>query len=55
MRILFLGAGLSAATNLLFVLLAHLGHNPRLLYVVISADNSAAGLAGATFVAFLSA
>ena len=54
MRILFLGAGLSAATNLLFVLLAHLGHNTPLLYVVISADNLSAGLASATFVAFLS-
>jgi PAT family beta-lactamase induction signal transducer AmpG len=53
-RILFLGALLSAATNVLFMLLAHLGHNTLMLYVVISADNLSAGLASAAFVAFLS-
>jgi PAT family beta-lactamase induction signal transducer AmpG len=37
------------------MLLAYLGHNTIMLYVVISADNLAAGLAGAAFVAFLSA
>jgi PAT family beta-lactamase induction signal transducer AmpG len=54
-KILFWGAFFSAVTNLLFMLLAYLGHNTIMLYVVISADNLAAGLAGAAFVAFLSA
>lgn len=53
-RILFWGALLSAATNLLFVALASMGHNLDMLYVVISFDNLSAGLAGAAFVAFLS-
>lgn len=54
MRILLLGAVLSAATNLLFIVLAHMGHNMVMLYTVISADNLSAGLASAAFVAFLS-
>jgi PAT family beta-lactamase induction signal transducer AmpG len=54
MRILFLGAVLSAATNLLFMLLAGMGHNIPMLYLVISADNLSAGLASAAFIAFLS-
>ncbi len=54
LKILFLGALLSAATNLLFMLLAQIGHNLPMLYVVISADNLSAGLASAAFVAFLS-
>lgn len=54
MRILFLGAVLSAATNLLFMLLAGMGNELWMLYVVISADNLSAGLASAAFVAFLS-
>ncbi len=54
MRILFLGAFLSAITNLLFMALAYMGYNLPMLYVVISADNLAAGLASAAFVAFLS-
>ncbi len=53
-RILFLGALLSAVTNLLFMLLAYLGHDILMLYLVISADNLSAGLASAAFVAFLS-
>jgi len=53
-RILFLGALLSAATNLLFMVLASMGHNLEMLYVVISIDNLSAGLASAAFVAFLS-
>ncbi len=53
-RILFLGAVLSAGTNLLFLWLSTLGHNIPMLYVVISADNLSAGLASAAFVAFLS-
>jgi MFS transporter, PAT family, beta-lactamase induction signal transducer AmpG len=54
LRILFLGAVLSAATNLLFMLLANIGYDMNWLYVVISADNLAAGIASAAFVAFLS-
>ncbi|WP_462271022.1 AmpG family muropeptide MFS transporter [Desulfobacter sp.] len=54
MRILFAGALLSAVTNLLFVLMAWTGPVLPMLYLVISADNLAGGLAGAAFVAFLS-
>ncbi len=53
-RILFLGAVLSALTNLLFLLLAHTGYDLALLVVVIAADNISAGLASAAFIAFLS-
>ena len=53
-KILFLGAFLSAGTNLLFLLLASMGHDLPLLYIVISIDNLSAGLASAAFVAFLS-
>jgi len=53
-KILWLGAALSAITNLLFVVLANLGANIVMLYVVIFADNMAAGLATAAFIAFLS-
>lgn len=54
MRILFLGAVLSALTNLLFMMLAQMGNDITMLYVVISADNLSAGLASAAFIAFLS-
>lgn len=54
MKILFLGAVLSAATNLLFMILANVGHDLTWLYIVISADNLSAGLASAAFIAFLS-
>jgi PAT family beta-lactamase induction signal transducer AmpG len=54
MKILFLGAALSAATNILFMLLANAGHDMTMLYIVISADNLSAGLASAAFIAFLS-
>jgi PAT family beta-lactamase induction signal transducer AmpG len=54
MKILFLGAILTVITNLLFILLAQVGHDTTLLYVVISADNLSAGLASAAFIAFLS-
>jgi PAT family beta-lactamase induction signal transducer AmpG len=53
MRILFLGALLSSATNLLFMLLADAGNNVSLLYLVISADNLSGGIATTAFVAFL--
>lgn len=55
LRILFLGALLSSATNLLFMAMAATGPSLPMLYLVISADNLAAGLASAAFVAFLSA
>ncbi|MDO6459217.1 MFS transporter [Granulosicoccaceae sp. 1_MG-2023] len=54
MRILFLGALLSAVTNLLFMLLAGMGDNLPMLYLVISADNLSGGIASAAFIAFLS-
>ncbi len=53
-KILFLGALLSAATNLMFMILADTGYNMPMLYLVISADNLSAGLASAAFIAFLS-
>lgn len=53
-RILFLGAFLSATTNLLFMIIANIGKNLSMLYLVISVDNLSAGLASAAFVAFLS-
>ena len=54
MRILLLGGVLAAATNLLFMLLATIGYDLTWLYIVVGADNLAAGLASAAFVAFLS-
>ena len=54
-RTLLLGAILSALTNLLFLLLARIGYDMNWLYVVIGADNVSAGIATASFVAFLSA
>lgn len=53
-RILFVGAVLSALTNILFIVLAKAGQDIGLLYWVIAADNLSAGLASAAFVAFLS-
>jgi PAT family beta-lactamase induction signal transducer AmpG len=53
-RMLFIGGLLSAMTNLLFMLLAQAGHNLPLFYLVVAADNLAAGLASAAFIAFLS-
>lgn len=54
MRTLFLGAVLSSVTNLLFALLAASGRDLTFLILVVSADNLAAGLASAAFVAYLS-
>lgn len=54
MRILLLGAILSALTNLLFMWLAHNGNDIALLSGVIAADNLSAGLASAAFIAYLS-
>ena len=54
MRILFAGAVLSAASNLLFAWLATRGHDLTGLIFVISADNLSAGIASAAFIAYLS-
>ncbi len=54
MRVLMLGAILSAASNLLFAWLAGHGHNVTALVLVISADNLSAGVASAAFIAYLS-
>ena len=54
MRVLMLGAVLSAASNLLFVWLSGVGHDVQALVWVISADNLASGIASAAFIAYLS-
>jgi PAT family beta-lactamase induction signal transducer AmpG len=54
MRVLMLGAVLSAASNLLFAALATRGHDVSGLIFVISADNLAGGIASAAFIAYLS-
>ena len=54
MRILMLGALLSALTNLLFAWLAGHGHSLPALIAVVSADNLASGMASAAFVGYLS-
>ena len=54
MRVLMLGAVLSAGTNLLFAWLAGHGHDVTALIAVVSADNLSAGIASAAFIAYLS-
>ena len=54
MRVLGLGALLSAASNLLFAWLGTRGHDVQALVWVISADNLASGIASAAFIAYLS-
>lgn len=54
LRILFLGAVLSAVSNLLFAWLANQGHDLHGLIWVISADNLSSGIASAAFIVFLS-
>lgn len=54
MRVLMLGAILSAASNLLFAWLAGHGHDVTALIAVVSADNLSAGVASAAFIAYLS-
>ena len=54
LRTLFIGAVLSAATNLLFAWLATRGHDLTFLVFAISADNLSAGIASSAFVAYLS-
>jgi PAT family beta-lactamase induction signal transducer AmpG len=53
-KILFLGAFLSSATNVLFMMLTNIGPSIPFLTVVIGADNLSAGIATTAFVAFLS-
>lgn len=53
-KILMLGAILASATNLLFIQVAYAGHDLFWMYLAVTADNLASGLAGAAFVAFLS-
>jgi PAT family beta-lactamase induction signal transducer AmpG len=54
MRILMLGAVLSALSNLLFAWLSGYGHDVNALIAVVSADNLASGIASAAFIAYLS-
>ena len=54
MRVLMLGAVLSAASNLLFAALSLRGHDLQGLIFVISADNLASGIASAAFIGYLS-
>jgi PAT family beta-lactamase induction signal transducer AmpG len=54
MRVLMLGAVLSACTNMLFAWLATRGHDVSALVWVVSADNLAGGIASAAFIAYLS-
>ena len=54
MRVLMLGAVLSAGSNLLFAWLGSQGHSLQALVAVISADNFSSGIATAAFVAYLS-
>lgn len=54
MRVLFLGAVLSAGSNLLFSWLSLQGHDLTGLIFVISADNLSSGIASAAFIAYMS-
>ncbi|MCS4294309.1 PAT family beta-lactamase induction signal transducer AmpG [Comamonas sp. BIGb0152] len=54
MRVLMLGAVLSAGSNLLFAWLATRGHDLVGLIAVVSADNLAGGIASAAFIAYMS-
>ncbi|MEO7400474.1 MAG: MFS transporter [Polaromonas sp.] len=54
MKVLMLGAILSAGSNLLFAWLGTRGHDVTSLIFVISADNLSSGIASAAFIAYLS-
>jgi PAT family beta-lactamase induction signal transducer AmpG len=54
MRILMLGAIMSALSNVLFAWLSGHGHDVQALIMVVSADNLASGVASAAFIAYLS-
>lgn len=53
-RVLFLGALLSAVTNVLFAFMAHTGPSTIMFVAVIIADNLSQGIANAAFIAYLS-
>ena len=55
MRSLFIGALISALSNILFGWLALVTADVKILAFVITADNIASGFAGATFIVYLSA
>lgn len=54
MRVLALGAVLSAATNLVFMIFSLIGNSLPMLALVISMDNLSAGIATAAFITFMS-
>lgn len=54
LRTLMAGAVLSSATNLLFSVLAEIGPDVMFLMAAVSADNLAAGLSSAAFLAYMS-
>jgi PAT family beta-lactamase induction signal transducer AmpG len=54
MRVLMLGALLSAASNLLYAWLSSRGHDLSALMFVISVDNLAGGIATSAFIAYMS-
>lgn len=54
LRILALGAILSAVTNLAFMLFTYIGNSLPMLTLVISLDNLSAGIATAAFITFMS-
>lgn len=55
MQAMMIGGVLACLTNLMFVLLALRGHDVLMMYIAVAFDNLASGLAGAVFIAFLSA
>lgn len=54
LKTMAIGAILASMTNLLFVALYYIGHSLSFLIFTVSADNLAAGLASAAFIAYLS-
>lgn len=55
MQGMMIGGVLACLTNLMFVVLAFRGHDIVMMYLAVACDNLASGLAGAVFIAFLSA
>ncbi|MFW2176985.1 MULTISPECIES: AmpG family muropeptide MFS transporter [unclassified Moraxella] len=55
MQAMMIGGVLACLTNLMFVMLAMRGHDIVFMYLAVAFDNLASGLAGAVFIAFLSA
>ena len=54
LKILLLGAFMSAITNFFFITLSQSDHSLTMLYLVISIDNLSAGIAATSFIAFIS-